>query len=211
MVLVFDLRLGESRFKGDGPIDGLLAPVDESLLNESGESAQDIGLKGRGLGLVFVPPVGQDAQPFELPGLPGNPSLGEIVAELPQLGGGRRLLVCLELAGDFLLNRQAVAVPAGHIGRAETPQRLEAENDVLECLVKRVADVHVAVGERRPVVKDKGRGGGAILLDGVVEADLLPVRETGRLTLHEIRPHREFGSRKLKRVFQFMGHSGKSA
>jgi hypothetical protein len=58
---------------------------------------------------------------------------------------------------DLVLDRQAVAVPARHIGRVETGQRLGADDDVLEDLVHRVADVDVAVGVGRAVVQHEAR------------------------------------------------------
>ncbi len=59
---------------------------------------------------------------------------------------------------DLVLDRQAVAVPARHVGRVEAGQRLRADDDVLEDLVDRVADVDVAVGVGRAVVQDETCG-----------------------------------------------------
>ena len=56
---------------------------------------------------------------------------------------------------DFELNRQPVAIPAGNVGRAFAAQGLILDDDVLENLVQRGADVDVAVGERRAVVQDE--------------------------------------------------------
>src|SRR3546814_4836671 len=51
------------------------------------------------------------------------------------------------------LDRQAVAVPARDVGRVEAGQVLRLDDDVLEDLVDRVAEVDRAVRVRRPVVQ----------------------------------------------------------
>jgi hypothetical protein len=54
---------------------------------------------------------------------------------------------------DLVLDGQAVAVPARHVGRVEAGHGLGADDDVLEDLVERVADVDAAVGVGRAVVQ----------------------------------------------------------
>jgi hypothetical protein len=71
-----------------------------------------------------------------------------------------RHLVLVELLLAVLLldlpfDRQAVAVPAGHVGRVLAQQRLGADDHVLQHLVQRMADVDVAVGVGRAVVEDE--------------------------------------------------------
>ena len=56
---------------------------------------------------------------------------------------------------DLPLDRQAVAVPAGHVGRVLAEQGLGADDHVLERVVERMADVDVAVGVGRAVVEDE--------------------------------------------------------
>src|SRR3546814_3593066 len=58
---------------------------------------------------------------------------------------------------DLPLDGQAVAVPAGDIGRVLALQRLGADDHVLQDMVERVADVHVAIGIGRAVVEDELR------------------------------------------------------
>jgi len=73
VILVFDFRLGEGGFKGDRPVDGFLAAVDETLFDERSERPEDVGLEAGTLGLVLVRPVGEDAEAFELRRLFRNP------------------------------------------------------------------------------------------------------------------------------------------
>src|SRR3546814_16098164 len=56
---------------------------------------------------------------------------------------------------DLPLDRQAVAVPAGHVDGLPPGHVLRAVDDVLEDLVQRVADVQVAVRVGRPVMQDE--------------------------------------------------------
>ena len=98
VVAVFDLGLGQSGLEGDRPVHGFLAAVDQALLNEAGEGAQNVGLEGGCLGLVLVCPVGEHAQALELGGLGGDPGLGEVVAALAQFCGGEGFLLRLDLA-----------------------------------------------------------------------------------------------------------------
>ena len=207
MVLVFDFRLGERGFKGNGPVNWLFAAVDQASFDEGGKGAHHIGLKGGGLGLVLVLPVGEDADALELGGLLGDPALGKLVAFRAQFGGRDRLFQFLQFAGDLLLDGQAVAVPAGHVGRAETAHGFVAVDDVLERLVQGRADMDVAVRERWAVMQDEGRGAGPFALDGVVEIGFFPVGHPGRLALHQIRPHGEIGFGKQEGVFQVLRHS----
>ncbi len=157
MLLVLDLGLGERRLEGDGPVDRLLAAVDEALLDERGEDPQDVGLEGRRLGLVLARPVREHPEALELARLLGDPGLGKGVAEPPQLGRRDLPLRLAQLARDLLLDREAVAVPSGDVGRAEPPHGPVADGYVLEDLVHGGADVDVAVGEGRAVVQHEGR------------------------------------------------------
>src|SRR3546814_2653048 len=56
---------------------------------------------------------------------------------------------------DLPLDGQAVAVPAGNVRRVLALQRLGADDHVLQDMVERVADEHVAIRVRRSVVEDE--------------------------------------------------------
>jgi hypothetical protein len=170
VVAILDLRLGERGLEGDAPVDRLLAAVDEAPLDERGKGADNVRLERRILRLVLVFPVGQHAEALELTGLGRDPALGKRVAFRPELSSREDLLLRLQFAGDLLLDRQPVAVPAGHEGGAEAPHRLVPVEGVLEHLVERGADVDVPVGEGRAVVQDERAGRlAAPLLDAVVK------------------------------------------
>lgn len=55
------------------------------------------------------------------------------------------------------LDRQTVAIPTGDVGRIVALHSLQADDEILEQLVERVAQVDVTVGVGRAVVQNIGR------------------------------------------------------
>ena len=90
-------------------------------------------------------------------------------------GVGARVAGLAHFLRDLELDRQPVAIPARHVGRAEAAQGFVFDDDVLENLVQRGADVDVAVGERRAVVQDEFLRAGARGLDFLRKASRLPI------------------------------------
>ncbi len=109
-------------------------------------------------------------------------------------GGIARLAHVL---GDLEFDRQAVAIPARDVGRAEAAQGLVLDDDVLENLVQGGADVHVAVGEGRAVVQDELLRAGALGLDGGIKPGGLPLLQPLRFPRDQVRLHREIGLRQV--------------
>ena len=115
-----------------------------------------LGLKIHGqIGIV---PIGIDAQPLQLFALRINPILGISTAFGAKFNSGHFVLVQLLLAillFNLPLNRQAVAIPAGHIRRVFAKQSLRPHNHVLQDMVQGMADMHVAIGVRRAIMQDE--------------------------------------------------------
>src|SRR4051794_12112320 len=65
-VLVFDLRLSECGLRAAAPINWLQAFINEPLLHENRERAQDIRFVTGIEGEVRVLPLAENAEPFEL-------------------------------------------------------------------------------------------------------------------------------------------------
>jgi hypothetical protein len=105
-----------------------------------------------------------------------------------------------------MLDRQAVAVPARDVRRAEPAHGLVAQDGVLQELVEGGADVDVAVGEGRTVVQDEGRLAGGAGLDLAVEALALPVGDPDGFALGQTGPHREIGDGKVEGILELFGH-----
>src|SRR5208282_272369 len=100
-----------------------------------------------------------------------------------ELWGGCLPVRFAQLAGDFLLDRKPVAVPARDVRGPESAKRLVTDCHVLERLVEGGADVDVAVREGRPVVEDEDGRARAAALHGLVKSRPLPVRDPRRFAL----------------------------
>jgi hypothetical protein len=114
-------------------------------------------------GEVGIVPLAHHAEALELLALDRHPLLGKGAAFGAELGGGDLVLAQLLLAIGFLdlpFDRQAVAVPAGNVGRVIAAQGRRADHDVLQDLVHGVAHVEIAIGVRRAIVKDEAFGTG---------------------------------------------------
>ncbi|GAB1414255.1 hypothetical protein MASR1M97_29910 [Candidatus Desulfobacillus denitrificans] len=149
------------------------------------EGADLVGLVAEGHRQVGIVPLAQHAEADEVLLLPLDLLGGEGAAQLARLVGGQVLAVQLL---DLVLDGQAVAVPARHVGRIEAGQRLRADDDVLEDLVDGMADVDVAVGVGRAVMQHEARSTGRGLADLLVELAALPVGHPLRLAAWRGRP-----------------------
>ena len=211
-LLVLELRLGERGAVGEAPAHRLEGLVDEVLLVDAAEGAGDLGLVREGHRRVWTVPEPADAQALELLALDADVLLGVGAAGATDLDRAHVLLLGAELLVDLLLDRKAVAIPAGDVRRVEAHHRPAADDDVLEDLVQSVADVDVPVRVRRPVVEDEpGPPGGdpaALLL----EPHRLPRGELDGLPPREVGLHRKVRAREVERalVVGSLAHRGRS-
>ncbi len=75
------------------------------------------------------------------------------------------------------------------------------DDDVLEYLVQRVADMRVAVGVGGAVMQDEQGAIRSCFLDLCVKIGLLPATENFRFTLRQIAAHGKLGFRQIEGVF----------
>ncbi len=154
LVHVFDLGLGQRRTAVAAPVHRLVAAHHVAVGNDAPERADDAGLEGKIHREIGMAPVADHAETNEILALPVHLHARVFTAGLAEF---RRLDLDAGLADFFLdgmLDRQAVTIPARHVGRVEPAQGPGLDDDVLENLVDRVADVDVAVGIGRAVVQD---------------------------------------------------------
>ena len=154
-VFILNLGLGQGRAAVHAPVHGLYALLQMPGLDDLAERAHDVGL-----GLIIhrqkrTLPVAQDAEPPEILALSGH-----LFARVLAAGRAKGLVIHLHaglarLFFDHELDRQAVAIPARHIGRVQAVQPLRLDDDVFEDLVDGVPDMDIAVGIGRPVMQDK--------------------------------------------------------
>ena len=212
--LVFHLRLGQRGSAVDAPVDRFLAAVDEVLLDELPEGADDSRLVGVAHRQVRLLPGAEDAEATESVALNVDVLLGVLPAGAAQLHHWRRRravpLAPRQLAFDLQLDGQAVAVPPRDVRRVEPRHGARADDDVLQDLVERGADVDLAVRVRRSVVQDVAGCPGAVLTDLPVQIGRFPAGDHLRFSGRQARLHAEGGLRQVERIFQIR-HGGTDA
>ena len=107
----------------DAPVDRLLPFVDEALLDELPEGAHDGGLVLEVHREVQVVPVAEDAQTLELDTHHVDEARGVRPAGTAEVGDRHLALFRAELAIDFQLDGQTVAVVPEDVGRVEPHHR----------------------------------------------------------------------------------------
>ena len=120
MLVIFDLGLGQSGALDDRPHHRLGALIEQPAHREFQQLAGDDGLGVIAHREIRIAPVALDAQPLELGALHVDPPLRELAAFAAELDDIDLVLVLALGAVLFLdlpLDRQAVAVPAGHVVR----------------------------------------------------------------------------------------------
>ncbi len=156
-------------------------------------------------GQVGMVPVAEHAQAHEAAALAVDLACGVLAAGLAE---GVRVDGLADLADglfDLQLDRQAVAIPARHVGRVEALQAAALDDDVLEDLVDRMADMDVAVGVGRAVVEDEALASGACFTQAVVDVHRLPALERVGFAFGQVAAHGEVGVRQVERVL-VVGH-----
>jgi len=204
MVLVFHFRLGERGAAGDAPVNRLLPAINKTLFDNVREQAQFVCLVFLVERQIRFFPFAENAQAFELDALEINVFARVGVAGFADRGGvGVRVAGLAHFLGDLEFDGQTVAVPARDVGRVLAAEGFEFDDDVLENLVQRGADVDIAIRERRAVMQHKFCFAAAPALDFCVQAGHLPPLQPQRFARHQIGPHREVRPRQIQCVFVF--------
>ncbi len=201
LVLVLHLGLGQRRAAIGTPVHGLEALVQVAVLDDPPQGADDIRLEAvihRQIGII---PVAEDAQALEVPALAIHLHRGIFTALAAKLVSLHRHPRLADGALHLQLDGQPVAVPARDIGRVVTGEGLGLDDNVLQDLVDRMADVDIPVCIGRAVVQDEFLPPGAGLSDLSVEVLALPGRQPVRLALGQIAAHGEIRFRKIQRFF----------
>ena len=178
-IFIFHLSFGQGGLFDGRPHHWLCAAIELAAFGEFQQLRNNgrLGMKiHRQIGIV---PIGIDAQPLQLFALRIDPILRIGPAFGAKFNSGHFVFVQLLLAillFNLPLNRQAVAIPTGHIRRVFAKQSLRADDHVLENMVQRMADMHVAVRIRRAIMQDELLAPTAAVAQLRIEICRLPAR-----------------------------------
>ncbi len=194
--MIFDLGFGQCGLLDRRPHHRAEAAIEQPVSHEFVQLAGDGGLGAeihRGVGIV---PFADAAQPLDLLALHAQPVRGEGAAFVAQLR--RRHLVLGDALGAVLLldlpfDGQAMAVPAGHIGRVLAQHLLGADDEILEDVVEAGARMDVAIGVDRPVMEHEQRPPPGGRAQPAIEVHRRPAREPFRLGRRQASLHRKIG------------------
>ncbi len=196
-VFVFHLSFGQRRLAIQAPVHRLAALIQIAALIDLAECADDVGFGLVIHGQVGMIPVADHAEADEILLLALDLLPGVFAAQFAELRwryGFAVFLFHLQFDG------QAVAIPSRHIRCIETGECFRFDDDVLQHLVHRVAEVDVAVRIGRAVVQDEFRASRSRLADALVALLRLPLRQHLRLALGEVAAHRKCGVRQIQRI-----------
>ncbi|VTR68162.1 hypothetical protein DESC_70002 [Desulfosarcina cetonica] len=198
LVVIFDLGFGQGRFAVAAPVDRFLAAEKAALQGELAALPGDDRLITVIHGQVGVVPLAHDAQALEFLTLDVDELLGVGPALAAHLGLGHLLLLGAQFLVHVVFDGQAVAVPARHVGGIEPGHLPGADDDILENLVQRRADMNMAVGIGRTVVQDKSRPTFGRLADALVQLGAFPGAELFGLLLGKVGFHGKAGMGKIQ-------------
>ena len=200
LVLVFHLGLGQRRAAVHAPVHGLVAFLEMPVRREFAEGAHDVRLGAEIHREIGIGPVAQHTEADEILALALHLALRVLTALLAKFRGTHLDARFAHFLLDVQFDRQAVAIPAGHVGRIEARQRAGLHDHVLQDLVHGVPDVDLAVRVGRAVMQDEGGCSAARGTDLSVDVLGLPAGQRLGLAGGEVRLHGEAGLRQVQRV-----------
>ena len=218
--MVLDFGIGQGGALDGTPHHRLGAAVDLMGGDELVELGDDRRFGRIVHGGVAVGPVAQHAQAPELLGLGFDPPRGVLAAARAKFGLGDLVLappVGPKLLFDLPFDGQAVAVPAWHIVDVVAQSEARADDEILQQLVERVADMDRPVGVGRPIMQNVQRRARRLPGGSRFGIQITPSLQNTRLQLGQAATH---GKRRLGKEdgfaivagakFGVVGHQGSS-
>ncbi len=145
MLLVLDLSIGQRGTVVDAPVNRLQPAIHESLLKKSVQRLQRPRLVLAGHRLVGLVPAAKAANALKLRGLQVDVLLRVGAAGFQHRRSRHFQLLAAKLLIHLDLDGQTVAVVTGNIRRIISGHGLRFNDEVLEALVQRVAQVNGAM------------------------------------------------------------------
>ena len=188
-LLVFHLGLRKRGAAVEAPVHRLVALVQMAVADDLGERAQLFGLVARRQGQIRIVPLAVHAEALEIDALHVHLREGKVAARLPERARIERFRRAPHGFLDLVLDRQTVTVPARQVRGVVAVQSPRLDDDVLQHLVDRVADVDGTVRVRRTVVQDEYRSSARDLAQLAIGAPLRPPRQHLGLPARKIGLH----------------------
>ena len=197
-ILVFNFGFCQCGLTNHTPVNRLESTHQVALGHDLAQRPHDARFYFRVHGQVGLVPLAHYAQTDEVGFLAFDLLGGVITAGLAE-----GFVVHLHTGfADFLLylvlDRQAVAIPAGHVGCVKAHKAAGFHDHVFQDLVDRMPDVNAAVGVGRAIVQDELFPAFALLAQVAVYVQILPVLEHVRLALGQVTAHGKRGFRQIQ-------------
>ena len=205
-VFVLHFRLCQRRTAIGTPMYRFRAFAKMAVGGDFSQCADDVGFKGKVHGQVRIVPIAQYAQADEFFSLDVDLFFGVSAAFLAKLGGRYFHTSFADRLFHHQFDRQSVAIPTRHVGRIETAQSFGFDDNVLQHLIYRMADVDRAIGVRRAVMQNELRPTGADLANFLIQLIVVPFFQHLRFALRQIGFHRKLGLGEVQGLFVIHGH-----
>ena len=198
-VFIFNFCFSQCGFAVGAPIHSLLAFVNVALVGHFAENFQFLGFQMGIKGDIGVSEITNYAHADEIGLLDGNPFLGIGQAFSTKFQRSHVGPVFAGILQYRIFDRKSVGIPAGNIVGFIAGHMLVADNDILQCLVQCMADMNLAIGIRRSIMKNKGRCAvlSSLFLSGMIEVMFLPEIHKARFLLRQIAAHGEIRLRQM--------------
>src|SRR5690606_14671064 len=197
-VLVFNFGFCQCGLTNHTPVNRLESTHQVALGHDLAQRPHDARFHFRVHGQVGLIPLAHDTQADEV-GFLAFDLLGGVITT----GLAEGFVIHLHTGfADFLLylvlDRQTVAIPAGHVGRVKAHKAAGFHDHVFQDLVDRMPDVNAAVGVGRAIVQDELFPAFALLAQVAVHVEILPALEHVRLAIGQVAAHGEGGFRQIQ-------------
>ena len=171
-----------------------------AVIYHCGEGTDNIGLKAKIHGQVRVVPLTHYPHADKVCFLRLDLFLRVFPAVSTKLRGGHFVTRFTHFFLNIELDRQAVAVPTGHVRRIKSRQCFRFCNDVFENFVNRMTHMQFAIGIGGAIVEDECRFALPHLTHLTIEVHGLPRLQALRLALRKIGLHRKICLGQIQRT-----------
>ncbi len=197
MIMVLHLGFSQCRTATGAPVDGLLAPDNTSSGKKPPEFSGYGCLVVKRHGEVWVVPLAEHAQPFELLALNVDEPFSILSAVLPDFHLSHGELLLAQFLVHLVFNWQPMAVPPRDIDSIEAAHLAALDDHVLQDLIESGPQMNVPVGVRGTIMQDVTGAILGTLPQPLVKPHLFPPRQNLRFTLGEVGLHGKVGLRQI--------------